>query len=253
MGKQQRVRFAIGSEAGICSEVWTCWTKGSDFYLTNSGMKGEMKISFHESGICHYAAVPEFFAEHREAFGREDRTSLRWRRPATPEKGPLLAMFFVFAAYESWEPFWEYEDKAVTILSPPEHGLGKIVSVLYSREDPDNHCAGAPPSDVYIARFQLANGDFVTLVPSFPTELPRDTFDERPIRNRLMLSHVDPSADDHRNVAILDPVLLSSEGPLQVLSLHNMRMRSVPIEEYERSVGRPGVFRRLTEKLSGRN
>lgn len=234
---KQVARFAIGNERGICSEVWTAWVNGSDFYMTDSSMKGKLKISFHASGVCHYSALPDFFAEHREAYAsynREDRTALRWKRPRTPDHGPLVAASLLFAAYESWEPFWEYaDDKPVTLLPPPAHGWGTHVGVLYSREDPDNHCGGAPPTDVYIARFVLANGEFVTLVPG-PAPLARDFFDVRLMTHDVpMLSYCDPTESDHRNIAILQPLLLSDDGPLRVHSMHNMRMRTVDKDQFE--------------------
>ncbi len=132
------------------------------------------------------------------------------------------------------EPFWEYEDdKPITLLPPPASGSGTHVGVLYSQEDPDNHCAGALPTDVYIARFVLANGDFVTLVPG-PAPLQKDFFDERLMTHDVpMLSYCDPKESDHRNIAVMQPLLLSSEGPLRVYSLHNMRMRTID-KQFER-------------------
>ena len=235
MGKAKQVaRFAIGSEAGICSEVWNAWASGADVYVTSSSMKGRMKISFHGSRICHYALLPDFFDKHRAKFNRQDRTSLRWRRPPTPELGPLVAAFFVFAAFESWEPFWEYkEDKPITLLPPPVHGWGTQVVVLFSSQDPDNHCGGALPYDVYITRLELTNGDYVTLVPG-PVELPRDFFVEREMPKVTVISGFDTSLDDHRNVMYMEPALLGPDGPLRIMSLHNMRVRSMPAEQFER-------------------
>jgi hypothetical protein len=230
---KQVARFAIGNETGACSEVWTCWANGSDFYMTANEIKGAKKISFHSSGICQYALLENFFAKVRNHYGRKDRTVLRWRRPPTPDRGPLLVAYFVFAAFETWEPFWEIEDKPITLLAPPEHGWARVVNVVYSREDPDNHCGGTPPEEVYIARFKLANGDFVTLIPGL-VELPRGFFDEQPIPDVPIFSKIDPAVTDARNIAVLIPALHEPDGPLRVSSLHNMRMRTIPIEQYER-------------------
>lgn len=193
-----------------------------------------MKVSLHESGVCHFSALAPFFEQHRDSFesyGRTDRNSLRWRRNATPKHGPIFVMAILFAAYESWEPFWEIEDKAVTLLAPPKQGWGIQVNFLYSRDDPNNHCGGTPPEDIYIARFQLDNGDFVTLVPS-PVEVSNSFFDETPLPKVPFISGLDQELD-HRNIAAVMPLLFGQAGPLIIHSLHNMLMREMTIDEYE--------------------
>lgn len=217
-------RFALGLSKGICSEVWTVWANGSDVYLTCTGMSGQSKISLHESGICRYAHLKSFFESNKIKFGRQDRVSLKWRRPPTPEEGAVHATELIFAAYNSWEPFWQYEKKKrLQRLLPPPRGIGLRVSIVFSKQDPDVYC-----SDPRVARFRLPSEEYVTLIFAY-FDLPNDFFEIGALPNVPILSSSFSLEKevDVRNVAVMYPGLIEPDGPLQVLSLHNVRFRKI--------------------------
>jgi hypothetical protein len=53
MGKQ--LRFAVGSPTDIRSSVWRLWGQGDELYLAAKTLAGQIKISFHKSGIARIA------------------------------------------------------------------------------------------------------------------------------------------------------------------------------------------------------
>lgn len=243
MSATRKVRFAIARDEPfqVQSEIWTVFVRKSDVYLTCDAIAGAMKLSLHGSGVCQYARLSEFHDKYADKINRKDRTIYRWRRQATPAIGPLHVASIVFAAYETWDHQEDYQnDKQTFYLAPPTPGWGTEVAVLYSREDPDEHCGDTPPSEIYIARFQLENGDYVTIIPR-PTPLPDGLFDQRIVPQETMMmsfgfSPSDLESHDLRGFSILTWETIANNG-LLIWSLHNMRSRTIHVDDVPRLMG----------------
>jgi hypothetical protein len=252
MSKNSSFRFAIGDDKPY-SETWSAWQSGSDFYLTNTAHKTTLKISLHQSGICQVAMLQTFFEKHIE--GKESapeyRDILRWKRLSTPEFGPTVVTSILFASFEFWP---ERENisakKAVTWIPRPPDMFGQQVAVLYSKQDPDNHCGDTPPEGIYLKKFQLDNGDFVLLIPRL-VPLAEDFFDFKVMpdyQSFITLGIDDEEIDDARGISTFQ-CLKRYDGYVEIFSLHNMRFMRVPEVDLP-SAMKWGFFKRFVWWLS---
>ena len=51
----QALRFGVGTPSDVRSSIWRLWGNGDDLYLASRSLAGDVKISFHKSGICRIA------------------------------------------------------------------------------------------------------------------------------------------------------------------------------------------------------
>jgi hypothetical protein len=51
----QALRFGVGTPSDVRSSIWRLWGNGDDLYLASRSIAGDVKISFHKSGICRIA------------------------------------------------------------------------------------------------------------------------------------------------------------------------------------------------------
>src|SRR5262245_5705143 len=79
IGKNKRLRVAIGEPSNRRSHLWRIWVRKSDAYVTTGG-PSPTKFSFHESGICRDAFTAEFGAPP----GMDDRAMKKWKRGPIP-------------------------------------------------------------------------------------------------------------------------------------------------------------------------
>ena len=74
--------FAVGVPAGPRGTTWRVWPhKGkSDVYIGARAFAGDLKVSLHESGRCHYAFSGDRYDETAERLGRAkpDRFVSTW-------------------------------------------------------------------------------------------------------------------------------------------------------------------------------
>lgn len=52
---ENQIRFAVGSPADIRSSVWRLWGQKDELYLAARTFAGQIKVSFHKSGIARIA------------------------------------------------------------------------------------------------------------------------------------------------------------------------------------------------------
>jgi hypothetical protein len=185
MFKKNEIRFAIGHEdvEVPLSETWKLWVRGSDVYLTADCFVGGLKISLHQSRACHLAfGSKEFDQKIRKQVATGRRHLLRWKRPSTAQIGPTLAVSIIFCADGEWFPNDRQNQKPSVWLHPPCDGWATEVTVVYSQQDPDNHCGDSNPKDIYLAKYRLTNGEYVALIPR-PLPLPSDFFDSKVVNS----------------------------------------------------------------------
>ena len=79
MGRDLKVRIAIGDSAGTQSPIWVVSTAKNEVYAAHRTRGGIEKISFHQSRVCRRA----FTTEYGVPSGMTDRVIQRWIRPET--------------------------------------------------------------------------------------------------------------------------------------------------------------------------
>jgi len=52
---ENQIRFAVGDKTDIRSSVWKLWGQKDELYLASRNLAGQIKISFHKSGIARIA------------------------------------------------------------------------------------------------------------------------------------------------------------------------------------------------------
>ncbi|MCF6121594.1 hypothetical protein EN904_01565 [Mesorhizobium sp. M7A.F.Ca.CA.001.07.2.1] len=191
-----------------------------------------LKLSLHQSGVCQVALLEGFFAQHLE--WREDgpdfRSILRWQRLSTQEDRGQVAASILFAS----DGFWPEQEaipntKQYTALAPPPHMCGRMVNVVYSREDPNRIAKLGVWTDELLFSTQLPSGEFVCLMQSIEP-LPEDFFAFAPVLSpySITLGIDENEMDDARGISCFDCAQLF-EGHGCIRSLHNMRLMSVAV------------------------
>ena len=228
MNKKEVFRFAIADTAAR-SEYWTLFFNGNDVYLTGSAFKRELKISLHQSGVCQAAFLEKFHADTvSKRHAPPTRDILRWKREPAPNQGGKVAVYIQFASYDYWpETETIPASKPYKQLLPPPFMSCRTVSLSFSREDPRAVSILGNWDDAFLYSKDLPNGEYVCLM-THVDPLPWDFFDFKPVGDRrLLLKGIEErEADDARGISYLD-FALTHEGCVRVLSLHNMRLKSV--------------------------
>ena len=94
------IRFAVGTADGPQSLVWRLWVHGSDVYLMPRAAR-RWKMSFHQSGHCHWA-----FATEQDLLASADDRAASRARGRFPDVWNMAAPF---------APGWR---RAFTIIVP---------------------------------------------------------------------------------------------------------------------------------------
>lgn len=79
IGRNRRLRIAVGAQENRRSNLWRVAVRKSDVYVSTGGA-APIKFSFHESGICRDAFTSEFGIPP----GMEDRAMKKWKRAEVP-------------------------------------------------------------------------------------------------------------------------------------------------------------------------
>lgn len=225
-----KVRFAIGENGKLYSELWTLWHNKSDVYLTSKSFGGRLKLSLHESGVCQYAFTQDFFSANENVFkpGFNDRTWHRWRRGHASPTSAVHAVTIVFASCQEWEDYEPAPDESAVLLPRPPHGYCFEIAVIFV---PSPYAQFEPGDEARpIAEFGLPSGEFVSVFAGF-NELPADYWDFRKIEGAIVeFGDVTRNADDPDDVQGISTIDLTHDekGPFIIHSRHNMRLVTVP-------------------------
>lgn len=230
-GKSKKVRFAIGRNKAL-SEIWTLSSHKNDIYLSCESARGWIKLSIHGSGVCQLA-FDSFHADQAlatPAFPLADRTIKRWKRPPTPDVGPVLLTTIYFSAFETWANSQELECKKPTeLIPPPPSGFALSVPIFISIDDPIEKCAPFEPEDIILGYFQIESGEYVTMLPA-PVKLPADYFHFRPVSWFMSVgAESEADWDDARGISAVS-FEGREDGGVDFHSMHNMRMATLPIK-----------------------
>jgi hypothetical protein len=146
---EQAVRFAVRAADGRKSATWKCWTPGApkhDVYLACRALKGELKVSLHQSGAWHIAFTPQTFAGgFADASNRPDSRFMdSWPRPKEIAPGVRLA-FRVSIPWFSATILNTEPDSAVIWLPPAPEGQTVEVAVVITA--PECQVLGWPGKD----------------------------------------------------------------------------------------------------------
>lgn len=88
--------FRITSPLGLFSGEWRLWaTRHSDVYLASREQAKDLKVSFHQSGVCRYA----YTKEANVPAVLPDRLMTRWRRPPPQQRGSNLYTRLAWLAF----------------------------------------------------------------------------------------------------------------------------------------------------------
>ncbi len=88
--------FRVSGPLGVFSGEWRLWaTRHGDVYLASRSFAKDIKVSFHQSGICRYAYTKEAGAPGT----LPDRLMMRWRRPSLQPKGSALYTRLAWLAF----------------------------------------------------------------------------------------------------------------------------------------------------------
>ena len=153
----QELRFAVGTAEAVQSTIWRLWAKKDDLYLAGRSYAGQVKISFHKSGICRIAGTS---TEPRPALAK-------WTRPKRAGPGAIPLFAIHVPALEVKDAFREHlppPAKKVDLIEPPAAGMKTIIFILASeREHTSGQFTflrdGAPTSIVYqtVGRLNLTS------------------------------------------------------------------------------------------------
>ena len=240
MAKSNSFRFAIADELPR-SECWSLFTKGNDVYLTGSAYKKTLKVSLHQSGVCQIALLEGFFTKHVEGQtgAPEFRSILRWKRLPTPINSGQVAASILFASYEFWpeqEPI--PSSKPFTKIEPPPDLYCRLINVVYSHDDPRLIEKLGEWTDELLFSKQLPNGEFVCLMQEIrPLEDGFFDFAPVPSPTYVTLGIEEDELDDARGISVFDCAQMF-EGHGCIRSLHNMRMMTVEVLPFWKSVWR---------------
>ena len=92
------VRFAIKDDQGKRSNIWKIAVSKSDMYLMSRGFGSDFKVSFHESGECHFAYTDMFIK--RTGIKNKDRYIDKWQIPIESITTPVHIFSAIFPSYE---------------------------------------------------------------------------------------------------------------------------------------------------------
>lgn len=126
-------RFAVGSETGPRSSIWRAWSHQNEIYVVQRSLAGVEKISLHSSRVCRKA----FTSEHGLPVGLDDRATIKWKRPPSPDQGLGEASRVLMIAFPtdflSTSPK-QALDKPITWVPAAPSGCATILEMLFTHE-----------------------------------------------------------------------------------------------------------------------
>lgn len=158
------VRFALcgHSDDTWCSDRWTAFTRGDDFYIVASGLGATAKISLHASGVCRFAYT-DTLASHAPPFPDGDRLIHKWEcgRCDGILHTHILSIYFIPVSGGREK---KRKDNKKTILLPcPLPGFQTEVAVFLSKTDPRLWVDPVFITTNIFAVWHLPNRGFITL------------------------------------------------------------------------------------------
>lgn len=161
-GEIKELRFVIARSGQAHSHIWKAWKHKSEFYITSRGFGTNIKLSFHESGVCHYAFEEGLF----RSLGVDPETLPKrfvrtWQRSACDEEGisPLALIFFPGGLGQEPKPL--DTTKKLRKLEPAPPGYAVAVEFHYTSFNPKDWLDSLRPAAWPMGYFHLANGCFV--------------------------------------------------------------------------------------------
>jgi len=134
-----KLRFAVGDANGLLSNVWLVSKDKrratDDIYIqtANTGrIHKTHKITLHQSGICRYGFTAEGHPSHLT-----DRAQIKWKRPATPQRGESewLSRTFLLAFPTTYLRSAQPPGPSVIKIPPAPAGHAVFVEMFYTREN----------------------------------------------------------------------------------------------------------------------
>lgn len=127
------LRFGVKRPDGYISTVWRLYaTRNGDVYLSSS-LRGVVKYSFHQSGICRNAFTNEHIEKHGMPKSMTDRAMSKWRRNPTPlnsNEASMVAMIAFPTDFLSREQ--KTERKKVTWVDAAPSGRATYFELAYT-------------------------------------------------------------------------------------------------------------------------
>lgn len=167
---ENAIRFGVRSETGATAATWKCWTvstRRNDVYLACRALKGELKVSLHQSGRWHIGYTEPFFAEAFSDSSRRPKSRFiqSWRRPQPMMPGVTLALR-VMTPWSSLTESDEKRDPRVIAIPPAPAGQAVEVAIVITSE---SYLTPGWPGQTemgtsLVGSLALPNGDKVWLV-----------------------------------------------------------------------------------------
>jgi hypothetical protein len=173
-GKQQVLRFAVGSADGPRSRTWRLWVPEgkSDVYASSRRLSSSVKVSMHEPGPSRYVLTSEWVAKtgFEAPEGEDERLAKEWNRPRASEGRAVRPLTLVVPWTEVIErPGIESEE--VHWTPAPAKGQAVHFDVVYVPVGMPvaGHPGARSMGTKLVGEVLLANGERV-----FVTSLVRD-------------------------------------------------------------------------------
>lgn len=119
-------RFGVENDQGATSLLWRFWLQGNDAYIVSRHANIKLKVSLHESGVCHIKHL-----------SGENETVERWKRPTNPEADIYIAVSIAFPTdmILAWCGYQKMRAKeAYCTLPAAPAGYATIFHFVYVRE-----------------------------------------------------------------------------------------------------------------------
>jgi hypothetical protein len=178
-GKQQVLRFAVGSSDGPRSRTWRLWVPDgkSDVYASSRRLSASVKVSMHEPGPSRYALTSQWVKTtgFEAPEGEDERMAKEWNRPRTGKSHAVRPLTLVVPWSEVMERPGSESEKVHWTPSPGE-GQAVQFDVVYVPVGMPvtGHPGARSTGTTLVGQVLLANGERV-----FVASLVRDLGAER--------------------------------------------------------------------------
>ena len=134
---RQSVRFAVGSASGPRSTVWKLLAHDREAYLVPATPGPSVKVSFHETGQCHYS-LPTHASAVRSAGSRVPALLDVWK--PTSMSDTLTTPFRIIVPTDELRSaaVVESERKPVIWISPTEGASATVIFFILAQRPLDN-------------------------------------------------------------------------------------------------------------------
>lgn len=165
--RADKFRFGVGRDGQAWTSSWRAAARNSDFYVGDSRLMGDCKISLHASGWCRVAFASTVAAKFAHEDGVvPDRAKTKWKRPETPDTGVLHVLSLAFPT-DLLSPIGPIPDhtaaKRVHWLPPAPRGQALELGFFYTRETPGRAMLRFRGVALPIITTDLGNGETVVI------------------------------------------------------------------------------------------